>query len=88
MNRFSTVLTVSLLCLGLAIPAGDAVAQSAKDLVGTWTPVSVEAFGPNPKGILIFDANGRFYLQLLRSELPKIASSKRDTGPRRRTKPS
>jgi hypothetical protein len=47
MNRFSTVLTVSLLCLGLAIPAGDAVAQSAKDLVGTWTPVSVEAYGPN-----------------------------------------
>jgi hypothetical protein len=48
--------------------------------VGTWTPVSVEAFGPNPKGILIFDANGRFYLQILRSELPKIASNKRDTG--------
>jgi Lipocalin-like domain len=48
--------------------------------VGTWTPVSVEAFGPNPKGILIFDANGRFYPQILRSELPKIASNKRDTG--------
>ena len=78
MNRFSTMLTVSLLCLGLAIPAGDAVAQSAKDLVGAWTPVSVAAFGSNPKGTLIFDANGRFYLQLLRSDLPKIASNKRD----------
>jgi hypothetical protein len=41
---------------------------SAKQLVGTWTLVSqstilpdgkkVQAFGPNPQGLLIFDANG------------------------------
>jgi hypothetical protein len=48
--------------------------------VGTWTPVSVEAFGPNPKGLLIFEDNGRFSLQLMRAQLPKFASNKRNDG--------
>jgi hypothetical protein len=63
--------------------AGNAVAQQKslnEQLVGTWTPVSVEAFGPNPKGILTFDANGRFALQLLRANLKKVAANKRDLG--------
>ena len=30
------------------------------DLVGTWTLVSADAYGPNPKGTLMFDANGHF----------------------------
>jgi Lipocalin-like domain len=82
MNRSNTFGVTSIVLLGLALnlafPASSAVAQSAKDLVGIWTPVSVEAFNPNPKGILIFDANGHFSLQLLRSNLPKITSNKRD----------
>ena len=57
--------------------AGNAVAQSAKDLVGSWTIVSVEGYGPNPKGSLIFEANGRYSLQLLRSDLQKYASNNR-----------
>ena len=82
MKRPITVTTTSLvlLILGLVFSVGNAVAQSAKNLVGTWTPVSVEAFGPNPKGSLTFDANGRFSLQLLRSSLPKVAANKRDMG--------
>ena len=82
MKRSITVMTTSLalLILGLAFSVGTAVAQSAKDLVGTWTPVSAEAFGPNPKGNLTFDANGRFSLQLLRADLKKIAANKRDMG--------
>jgi len=59
---------------------GNAVALSANDLVGTWTPVSVEIFGPNPKGNLTFDANGRFSLQLLRADLKNVAANKRDMG--------
>ena len=57
MNCFSrvTVTTVALLVLGVALPAGDAIGQTANDLVGIWTPLSVQAFGPNPKGLLIFD---------------------------------
>src|SRR5437868_4514391 len=67
MKRSITVMTTSLalLILGLSFSVGSAVAQSAEDLVGTWTPVSAEVFGPNPKGNLTFDANGRFSLQLL-----------------------
>jgi Lipocalin-like domain len=82
MKRSITVMTTSLalLILGLAFSVGTAVAQSAKDLVGTWTPVSAEVFGPNPKGNLTFDANGRFSLQLLRADLKKIAANKRDMG--------
>jgi len=60
--------------------AGNAAAQSTKDLVGTWTPVSVAAFGPNPKGNLTFDASGHFSLQLLRADLKKVAANKRDMG--------
>jgi Lipocalin-like domain len=77
MNRCFCALT---LCLGLVTFGNNAVAQSAKDLVGTWTPVSVEAYGPNPKGLLIFDANGRFSIILMRPDLPKFASNKRDAG--------
>ena len=80
MNRRSLMSISAATALGLALLAGNAVAQSAKDLVGTWTPVSVEAFGPNPKGNLTFDANGRFSLQLLRADLKKVAANKRDLG--------
>ena len=34
--------TLALLFLALALPASDAVAQSAKDLVGSWTLVSLD----------------------------------------------
>jgi hypothetical protein len=82
MKRPITVTTTSLmlLILGLALSVGTAVAQSAKDLVGTWSPVSVEAFGPNPKGNLTFDADGHFSLQLLRADLKNVAANKRDMG--------
>ena len=78
--------TRSLICLsaftavGLAFGSSIAVAQSAKDLVGTWTIVSAEAFGPNPKGVLIFDTNGRYSLMLMRADLPKYASNNRSQG--------
>jgi hypothetical protein len=68
------------LVLGIALSGRDALGQTAKDLVGAWTPASVEAFGTNPKGLLIFEANGRFSLQLLKAELPKYASGRRDQG--------
>jgi hypothetical protein len=80
MNWRSPISISAATALGLALLAGNAVAQSAKDLVGTWTPVSVEAFGPNPKGNLTFDANGRFSLQLMRADLKKVAANKRDMG--------
>jgi hypothetical protein len=60
--------------------AGRPAAQSAKDLVGTWTPVSVDAYGPNPKGSLIFDTNGHYSLQLMKPNLPKYESNNRTQG--------
>ena len=67
---------------------GNAVAQQKtikEQLVGTWTPVSWEQdvasgpkfqrFGANPKGVTVFDANGRFFIMFARSDLPKIASN-------------
>ena len=71
MNRRTTfaLSTMAVLYLGFALP-GEAVAQTAKDLVGTWKQVSnvtisqdgrrSDVFGPNPNALLIFDTNGRF----------------------------
>jgi Lipocalin-like domain len=70
----------AMAALGLTLVAGYAVAQSAKDIIGTWTIVSAEAFGPSPKGILIFDGNGRFSLQLMKPDLPKYAANNRAQG--------
>ena len=60
-----------------------------EQLVGTWTLVSWEQqrpdgskfqrFGANPKGVNVFDANGRFSIIFLHADLPKIASSNPST---------
>jgi len=80
MNRRSILNTFVVTALGLGLTASHAAAQSAKDLVGSWTAVSVDAYGPNPKGSLIFEANSRFSLQLMRADLPKYASNNRTQG--------
>jgi len=90
-----TTTTVLLLFLGLGLPAGEALGQakvkiSKEQLVGTWANVSVqversdgnkvETFGPNPRGVLIFTADGRYAVVLTRPDLPKIASKDRLKG--------
>jgi len=75
MNRRSILSFSTVAALGLALCSSNAVGQSAKDLVGTWTIASAEAFGPNPKGLLIFQPDGRYSLMLMRAELPKYVSS-------------
>jgi Lipocalin-like domain len=64
MNRRSIIGLSTVAALGFALYSSHAVGQSAKDLVGTWTIVSAEAFGPNPKGLLIFQPDGRYSLML------------------------
>ena len=76
--------------VGLAVPALDAVAQSSKDLVGTWEWTSVEntrtdgtrtkPFGPKPGGYLIFGADGRFFWLITRIGRARFASGRRDQG--------
>ena len=92
MNRRTalTLTTMALLCGGVALPASDARGQSAKDLVGTWTWVSVELtrpdgtkvqpYGATPKGYIVFDSNGRFAYLLSRPDRPKFAANDRDRG--------
>jgi hypothetical protein len=59
-----------------------------QQIVGAWTLANVvleqggaksEPFGPNPKGIATWDANGNFTNILFRADLPKVASNNRMT---------
>ena len=84
-----TLGTLGLLVLSVILSAGEVCAQTAKDLAGTWTLVSVvaeqggnktEPFGPHPKGILMVDANDRYVIAIARAGLPKVASNNRTTG--------
>jgi len=90
MNRnISAVLTASALIFGVLLPREEAVAQTAKELVGTWTLVSVtleedgkktDMYGPDPLGQVIFDPNGYFSIMFIRSDVPKFASTNREAG--------
>jgi Lipocalin-like domain len=85
-----TMTTMSLAALfALSFPAGGAFGQAAKELLGSWTLISVtvnqggdkiEPFGPNPKGTMTFDGNGRFSIVVVRSDLPKFSSNNREMG--------
>jgi hypothetical protein len=89
MNRRAALAmtTTALLCLTVGLSAGDSLAQQKllrEQLVGTWTLVSsdqvrldggkLKQFGANPKGINVFDANGRFFLMVASADNSQIAS--------------
>jgi hypothetical protein len=84
LNAISLALVFSLLAVSLAH------AQSAKDLIGAWTIVSVDNiqpdgsrrqnFGANPVGLLIFDSEGRYSVQLCRANRTRFASGNRLQG--------
>jgi hypothetical protein len=66
-----------------------AVSHDPKELVGTWTLVSVvterdgrkfDTYGPNAKGLLVFDANGRYSIIFIAGDLPSFASGNRSRG--------
>jgi hypothetical protein len=75
---------------GLTLTPVSALAQTARDLVGTWKTVTQiatspdgrrsEPYGPNPNNIMVFDANGRFVVVNARTDLPKFASNNRMQG--------
>ena len=69
--------------VGMALMTGSTVGQPTKSdkerLVGSWVLVSLTSgegasqslpYGPNPKGTMMVDANGRFSITVLRSDLP------------------
>jgi hypothetical protein len=66
-----------------------ALAQSASDVVGTWSLVSsvtekdgtrTDQFGSGAKGMLTLDADGHFMLTIIGPDLPKFASNNRAGG--------
>jgi hypothetical protein len=69
--------------------SASALAQSASDLVGTWTLVSsvterdgtkTDQFGTDAKGTMVCDANGHFMLTIIGADLPKFGSNNRAGG--------
>jgi hypothetical protein len=86
MDRRNFASLAAIVTLGLILPPTGAVAQEKsfkEQLVGSWTLVSIIATdkagaksdrrGPNPKGLLIFEPNGRFSLLTSRSDIPNFA---------------
>jgi len=83
MNRRTIIQISAITGLGLIMSLCSAMAQtkSLKDqLVGSWSLVSAEPYGTNPKGSYMFDANGRFSAVLMRNDLPKYTSNSRTQG--------
>jgi hypothetical protein len=89
MNRRTPLaMTTTALCLAVSLSSSDSLAQQKtlkEQLVGTWTLVSsdqvrpdgskLKQFGGNPKGINVFDANGRFFLMIASPGFLVIASA-------------
>jgi hypothetical protein len=80
--------TFTLLPVLLMLCARPAVAQEDQlkhELVGPWKFMSstsqrddgTTTWGPNPKGLLIFTDNGRFSLQIMRTDRPTYKSGTR-----------
>ena len=93
MNRRNILSPFAVAVLGLALLPSSTFAQQRtlkEQLVGTWTLVSAGTtaqdgtntalFGANPKGILMFDAGGRFTQVQVRSDRPKFKSNNRLEG--------
>jgi Lipocalin-like domain len=90
MNRRCILSISAMTALGLALLPGSTVAQQGtlkQQLVGTWALVSQEntaADGTkqriaNPRGILIFDAGGRYAAVGERGDRPKFKSASQPT---------
>jgi hypothetical protein len=83
---------VSLLTALIALPSlGVAARQPEQNrLVGTWQLVLVDnvlpdgsrmhLYGPNPQGVLVFDATGHYSLQIMSAGRPKFAANDKSKG--------
>ena len=73
----------------LVLSSSGAMAQTARDLAGTWQLVSsvtekdgtkTDQFGAGAKGMLTLDADGHFMLTIIGPDLPRFASNNRAAG--------
>ncbi|HZE55324.1 MAG TPA: lipocalin-like domain-containing protein [Bradyrhizobium sp.] len=90
---FAAVRISTITAFGVVLITGAAVGQSANNdkerFIGSWTLVSLTSgeganqtlpYGPNPRGTMMVDANGRFPIAVVRSDLPKFTSNNRMSG--------
>ena len=93
MNRRSILGLSAITALGLALLPGSTVAQQKslkEQLIGTWIIVSSDStapdgkkeqiLGPNPKGILVFDASGQTVQVIVHPGVPKFKVNNRLKG--------
>src|SRR5258706_8392334 len=92
MVRSNTARLCTMLALACQLAAfswSAAWAQSAGDVVGTWSLVSsvtekdgakTDQFGSGAKGMMTLDADGHFMLTIIGPDLPKFASNNRAGG--------
>ena len=93
MNRRSILSITALAAFGLAVLPGSAIAQQKtlkEQIIGTWIIVSSDStapdgkkeqlFGPNPKGILVFDASGQTVQVIVHPGVPKFKVNNRLKG--------
>ncbi len=92
MNRRNTLAlsTTALMFLGTGLPASNAVAQQKEQLLGTWRFVSAvntradgtkfDPWGGKAIGMQMSDSTGHFSWQIIRSDIPKLASNNRLEG--------
>jgi Lipocalin-like domain len=79
--------------LSLALVSGNASAQQKtlkEQIIGHWIFVSsidtnkdgtkTNRFGPNPKGLVMFDPSGRFSFFISRADIPKFAANNINQG--------
>jgi hypothetical protein len=87
MNRRSAFMFAAVLMVaGLAL--GSRASAQQNPLVGSWIFVSSTTkaedgsplWGTNPRGIVIFAANGRYSSHLMRTDRPKFAANSRAKG--------
>jgi Lipocalin-like domain len=93
MNRRHILSLTVIAASGFALLPGAALAQQRslkEQLVGTWIIVSNDAtapdgkkeqlFGPNPKGISVFDASGQWVQIIVHPDVPKFKVNNRLKG--------
>ena len=95
MNLRQTLMVAAFACLVVVLRAGEATTQQSptpaqQQFVGAWSLVSIhyiekdgrtiEPFGPGARGMLYFDAGGRFATQVMAADRPRFASNNRMIG--------
>jgi hypothetical protein len=89
-NIVRTLAIALLACLVTGAPAAAQDASQNNRLIGTWKlklvdnvfpdGTRVHPYGPDPQGVLMFDAGGHYSLQIMRAERPKFAANDKSKG--------